>query len=164
MGVLLPCLCRLGLNETHKDIYSLVNHLVDSILCTQWRTVAKSHDPVAWAIGRRHELELVMPKANLTKICQCLAGQLSTVQQDMVKCIEAGSELASLLFSSSVEAAMEGDIRKAMEGELDKFVKEARGEVNKQNVDDTLAAMLEAVDKLGSGYTPQTHAYENLFE
>ena len=164
-GLLSSCFCRLGLNEVHADVFELVRHLVDSILCTQWRTVAKSHDPVSWAIGRQHELNLVMPKVNLANIVRCPAGQLASVHTDMVACIEAGSEIASMLFSSSVGSVMEDAVKKAMNEVLADFMKKSDKEVTKEQCDTVLAAMLEKVDGLGSGHTHthRTHAHKTFF-
>ena len=160
------CIPRLKLNEAFPEVFDLVSFMVDANLLQQWRQAAKSSNPINWCMPLVDELSLVMPASHMQKVVAS-PNDLVAAQPHMIKCIEAGSDVAHHLFSSSlVNGVMEQKVVQALQQGLTSFVdsKPADGAAHTMvDFNNARAGMLKLVTELGSGVRADRRENVQLF-
>ena len=115
-GVCVLCVapCRLKVAEKFTKTFEVVAHVVDRLLTTEWRSVAKRADPIVWMTSRRNLCALLMPATAIAAIIAAGPRWRDEAEKSMCQCIDSGSTLAERLFSGCVIAVVEHRLAKHM--------------------------------------------------
>ena len=113
---------RLQVKQNFPATFAVVDHLVDKILTTEWRSCGKRADPIVWLSSRVSICSLLMPPEAIKKIIGAGPRWRDEAEEAMTQCIDQGSTLASLLFSGCVQAVAEHRLCKHMEAAVGKLI------------------------------------------
>jgi len=58
----------LKVKDNFPETFEVVAHIVDRVLTSEWRCVAKRADPIVWMTSRQQVCALLMPAAAMTQI------------------------------------------------------------------------------------------------
>ena len=108
------CPCRLKVKETFPNTFAIIAHIVDRVLTSEWRSVAKRADPIVWMTSRRSLCALLMPATAITSIIDAGPRWRDEAEKSMCECIDSGSTLSERLFSGCVIAVVEHRLAKHM--------------------------------------------------
>ena len=125
-------------------MFDMVKPIVDRLLCTEWRAISKDQCPIDFARTRIPELSLVMPGTQLQAICNAGGNWRKTADKALVACVNDGSAVASLLFSSCVAGTLETKLSEIIHDGIAKVygLKPAGGYINQGHIDELKATTM----------------------
>ena len=107
------CVSRLSLHTVFPVVFSYVLPIVDRLLCTEWRLIARESCPIQFCKTRLSELSLVMPREHLKQVAAAGDKWRSIASESLIACVNEGSMIGDLISGCSPNI-LENNVAKIM--------------------------------------------------